>query len=141
MKRLLSIAAEHGVNIKIATLASGVRGFYCKDDNTIYLSRRLTLIEQRCTLAHELGHAYFGHDCSTDWNENQANDFAARILILPREYAAAEYCSTDPEYLADELAVTVEMVSYYQQYALQRIGSRTYVRESHLERTAPRRVA
>lgn len=105
------------------------------------MNRRLVAVERRVTLGHELGHVYWGHDCTTLGAENQANDYAARVLILPHEYASAERVSIDIEHLADELDVTPEVVHHYQRFVLQRFGDRTYARMPHLENTGPRRIA
>lgn len=140
MEPLLAIAAEYGIAVKRATLDPFVRGFYRARDSTIYLNRRLTGVETLCVLAHELGHVFYGHNCTTGTNENQANDYAARLLIRPHEYARAELVSHDAHHIAEELGVTVEMVLHYRKHALRRLGEATYARESPLERTAPRRV-
>lgn len=140
MDRLIAIAAGYQVRVQYATLDHRHRGIYVRDAARIFLSRRLTPLEARCTLAHELGHVYWGHNCSALRFENQANDYACRLLVHPEAYAAAERLYDSIEDIAEELGVTPEMVTYYQRFGLQRLGERTYARESHIERTMPRRV-
>ena len=128
MKRLLAIAAEAGYRVVVATITPGIKGFIDTATHVIYLSRRLTPVELLCTLANELGHAFHGHDCDTPRGEDQANAYACRILIDADRYAAAERLSPYAEDIADELGVTVDVVRHYQQYALQRLGARTWAR-------------
>lgn len=64
------------------------------------------------SLAHELGHAYYndppGHRPE---HEARANRFAARLLISPADYAAAEQLyGSYPSRLAHELGVTVTLI-------------------------------
>ncbi|WP_427870584.1 ImmA/IrrE family metallo-endopeptidase [Leucobacter luti] len=128
MHRLISIAADLGVAVRSATITPGLLGFYDRPTKSIYLSRRLTQVEARCTLAHELGHAYYDHDCSTARTEDQANEYACQLLIDAESYARAERISPYVEDVADELGVTETMVRNYQRFALQRLGLRTYAR-------------
>lgn len=136
MENLLTIAAEYGTQVKLARLDGGIKGFYDPISATIYLSRRLTPAEMRCTLAHELGHVYWGHDCTSPMNENQANDYACRLLIAPEAYAQAEQINSDISFIADELDVLPEYVEHFQTFSLQRLGDKTYAREAHHQRIA-----
>ncbi|MEJ6489759.1 ImmA/IrrE family metallo-endopeptidase [Leucobacter sp. USCH14] len=131
MQRLIALAAEDGLSVQIATITPGIRGFLDLATMTIYLSRRLNPVEMLCTLAHELGHFHYGHDCSSLTAEAQANSYACRILIDPDAYAAAEALSPYLQDIADELGVTVTMVEHYQRHALQKLGERTYARAPH----------
>lgn len=128
MQRLLTTAVEYGVTVRVATITPTLRGFFDPGTSTVYLSRRLTDAEARSTLAHELGHVHYGHDCTTPRTEAQANSYACRLLIDSDAYAKAERIAPHVDHLAEELGVTTEMVRHYQQYALQKLGSRTYAR-------------
>ncbi len=128
MKRLIAIAAGSDFRVRIATITPGIRGFIDYPNRTIYISRRLTPAEMLCTLAHELGHMFHGHDCSRPGAEDQANAYACRLLIAADAYAKAERLSEYVEALADELGVTIEMIHHYQRFALQRVGTKTYAR-------------
>lgn len=136
MQRLLAIAAEFGLRVRVATITPGVRGFNDHSTKTIYISRRLTPVEMLCTLAHELGHYFHGHECSGSREEDQANNYACRALITPEAYAAAERLYPHVIAIADELGVTVEMVEHYQRFALQKLGARTWARAAQRTRKA-----
>jgi Zn-dependent peptidase ImmA (M78 family) len=126
--RLIAIAADAGLRVVISTITPGIKGFIDLAERTIYLSRRLAPIELLCTLAHELGHYFHGHECSTQRAEDQANAYACRLVITPEAYAAAEKLSPHAHDIAEELGVTVDMVLHYQRFALQRLGAKTYAR-------------
>mgnify|MGYP000167464580 CR=1 FL=1 len=76
----------------------GVRGFcqYFQRNNIIYLDERLSEIEQRFVLAHELGHMFLHKrtnaifmDTRTQFNtdkfEKEANTFAVELLVPDTE--------------------------------------------------------
>ena len=110
------VAALMGV--KITTHQGGPKGFYCDRDWLISLRDDLSDIGRRCTLAHELGHAYYRHAPVGGYlgqrQERQADEFAARILISPAEYALAEQIQgTDLYALAEELGVTAHIVEVW----------------------------
>ncbi|MGV3071521.1 ImmA/IrrE family metallo-endopeptidase [Corynebacterium phoceense] len=65
-----------------------------------------------CALAHELGHAHYndppGHH---GMREIRADRFAAKLLVSPTEYAAAEALfGPQPALIANELGVTVKVL-------------------------------
>lgn len=75
---------------------------------------------QRCTLAHEMGHWFHGHDWTRDHDrladERQADQYAAELLISPLEYAIAEQLhGPHPGAIAKELEVTRNLVTLWQQ--------------------------
>ncbi|MGV0399412.1 ImmA/IrrE family metallo-endopeptidase [Corynebacterium segmentosum] len=67
-------------------------------------------------LAHELGHAHYGDPPGHhDPHEHRADRFAARLLISPVKYAAAESIyGPHPATLANELGVTVKVLKTWQ---------------------------
>lgn len=69
-----------------------------------------------CALAHELGHAHYGDPPGHHGaHEIRADRFAARLLISPTEYAAAESIyGPHPATLANELGVTVKVLKTWQ---------------------------
>ncbi|RYE43688.1 MAG: ImmA/IrrE family metallo-endopeptidase [Hyphomicrobiales bacterium] len=97
-------------------LPRGVRGEYRHDERTIALSIQLSRRQAHSTLAHELGHAYYGHLPTDDpvehaKQERMADDYAAQLLITPAEYADAEQqCGTHLASLAYHLDVTPAIV-------------------------------
>ncbi|WP_242500493.1 ImmA/IrrE family metallo-endopeptidase [Bifidobacterium pseudolongum] len=73
-------------------LPSGYEGLYAAGLDLIVLDSRLTDVQRRCVLAHEISHARH-HDagCRCDrWTEQRADMEAAAMLISPMEFAYAE---------------------------------------------------
>lgn len=82
----------------------------------ITLQHGVPEVELLCSLAHELGHAHYndppGHFGA---HEIRADRFAARLLVNPDEYAAAEAIyGPHPARLAHELGVTVKVLKTWQ---------------------------
>lgn len=77
----------------------------------IRVNLRMHESAQVVALAHELGHAHYGHVGDSDLHERQANAYAARLLISADEYARAERI-TGPHAgaIARELGVTTALV-------------------------------
>src|SRR6218665_3225578 len=113
MNTPLQEATRLGIPVDITPLPDGILGYYLHADRRIELTTRLTPIEERCVLAHELGHAHFGHTYDSDRAERQADADAVRLLIDPADFAAAERLNPEPRAMADELDVTVESVELY----------------------------
>lgn len=55
------IAADLGIPILIARLPTNLAGV--TDGSRIWVDDRLTAVERRCTIAHELVHIDAGHNC------------------------------------------------------------------------------
>lgn len=126
MRDLISKAAEFGLRVHASRLPEDTLGFYSPTEARIYFDLSLTPNERRVVIAHELGHAFLGHDGDSATNERLADTYAAELLINPSDYAQLERISPDPHYLADELGVTAGLIAHYQGNCLQRLGSRTY---------------
>lgn len=69
-----------------------------------------------CALAHELGHAHYGDPPGHHGpRETRADRFAARLLISPTEYAAAEAVyGPHPARIATEIGVTKHIIETWQ---------------------------
>lgn len=69
-------------------------------------------------LAHEIGHAWYGHDWRNPHDEGrderQANLYAARLLLSPIEYAIAEALHHHPGAIAKELGISQYLVELWQ---------------------------
>lgn len=130
MRQLLMKAAELGVRVHGAHLPGDMLGSYSPTQRRVYFDLGLTPDERRVTIAHELGHVHYGHDCDSTRNEMQAETYAAHLLIDPAEYARAEAIDAEPNYLAAETGVTVELILHYQLHCIERIGERTYSRQT-----------
>lgn len=138
MNALLDLARKYDVKVVRSALPGNVLGCWLPHQHTIHIDSRLTPTEQRTVLAHELGHVHHGHLCSSmpaikadDANERQADTFAARLLIDPREYAHHERINPDRHEIADELGVTVELVHVYAHHCLTRVRGMTYTHAKH----------
>ena len=94
-------------------LPAGVHGAWLPHLDLIVLADGLHPTRERCTLAHELGHAHYRHPaCRGDVRlERQADRWAANLLISPAEYELAERLyGPHPGALARELGVTTHLV-------------------------------
>lgn len=131
MLELVRFAASQGIELHASHLPEDVLGYYSPDESRIYFDLHLTPNERRVTIAHELGHAHYGHRCDTDRNERQADRFAASLLIDPATYAAAEALTPHPHHLADELGVTVELIEFFEAHCLTRLHGVTYANTRH----------
>ena len=110
---LEQLAAQLGA--AIITHDGGEKGRYY-GHGIISLRRGLGPKNYRCTLAHELAHHALGHDpAASGWvhdrQERQANEWAARRLISPTEYATTETLyGPQLSLIAHELGVTVKVL-------------------------------
>lgn len=129
MRDLLAHAASLGVSVHVAHLQPPHRGFYDHPNRRVIYDFTLTPIERRSVVAHELGHAYYGHVGRVRAQEEAADLYAARLLIHPTEYAAAERISTDVQWIADELQVEPHLVRVFQQH-LVRLEGVTYAKSA-----------
>ncbi|MCK2037450.1 ImmA/IrrE family metallo-endopeptidase [Microbacterium sp. SSW1-49] len=130
MDHLLRLVEESG--LRLVERAGPTRGGYDHSALTIRLAPGMSVRTTTSVLAHELGHATLGHTVSAHpevraRQERRADEWAARLLISPEAYAAAEAVrGPHRASLAFELGVTVELVEAYQRM-LQRIGTSVYV--------------
>jgi Zn-dependent peptidase ImmA (M78 family) len=121
MQELLGLARSHGLTVEwSAALGEYVRGLYEHERRVITLASGLTGAQARATLAHEIGHAWYGHRRTGDPYrdadaERLADEYAARLLIDPIAYAAAEQLvGPHPGAIARELGVTAAVVQVWQ---------------------------
>jgi Zn-dependent peptidase ImmA (M78 family) len=110
---LLGLCGDAGIEVRTARLPSGWLGAYDDPRRRILLARGLTPVEERCVLAHELGHALRMHVGTSATAERAAERFAARILIDPVALRAACAWAHDDVELAEELGVTVDILRAY----------------------------
>lgn len=99
-------------------LSSNLEGGYDATNNRILISDRLTPVQRRCVLAHEISHARH-HDvgCKCDSaTERRADMEAARMLVNQLEYQSAEIIFDGDEYaIARELNVMPWIIQAYKQ--------------------------
>lgn len=114
MDRLIGHAESMGCRVFFLPL-NGYDGFLATPRDII-INSRLHSDYQREVLAHELGHVHYGHDWrhphDRERDERQADNYAARLLISPLEYAAAEYVyGPHAGALAEALQVSTAIIS------------------------------
>ncbi|MCU1438877.1 MAG: ImmA/IrrE family metallo-endopeptidase [Naasia sp.] len=93
-------------------------GYYDDTTRQVVVALGLTMVELRATLAHELSHAYYGHPCSKPAHERMADRRAARLLVDPRAYRAAEAIDPDPHFIAAELGLTPSVIRTWREHWL-----------------------
>lgn len=98
-------------------LPAGVDAMYSDHARMVLVRPGLDPWTYRCTLAHELAHAYFrDEDYGDPRLERRADQWAARMLITPVEYAAAEaIVGSSVGALAYELEVTPETIEVWRE--------------------------
>lgn len=128
MKYLLAHAASMGLSVHATHLEEGTLGLYSHAERRIYFDIRLTPNERRSVIAHEIGHAHYGHVTNGALQERQADIYAARLLISPHAYAALERVNSDQHLIAEELGVTLDLIYTFEAHCLQRLRGVTYAR-------------
>ncbi|WP_407316710.1 ImmA/IrrE family metallo-endopeptidase [Isoptericola halotolerans] len=117
LEDLIAAAEELGVHVKWMDL--GRRAGELRRSGLVLLNHRKSVLTQRCTLAHEMGHWTLGHDWTlyhdVPRDEREADAYAAELLISPVEYALAERTHGEhPGALARELEVTRRLIEVWQ---------------------------
>jgi len=129
VKDLIAHAAQLGVSVHVAHIDGPQRGFYDSERKIVVYDFDLTPIERVCVLAHELGHAFYDHQCRGNASaEDDADYYAARLLIDPEAYAEAERFDPAQAAIADALGVEERLVWVFERRALTRVQGATYVR-------------
>lgn len=124
MEELLTEAAAQGVRVAWRDL--GRRAGEYHSSGLILLNPRRSETTQRVTLAHELGHAHYGHTWTDDQREHEhrerlADRYGARLLVSPAAYAAAErLVGPHAGALARELGVTTRVIETWRAEASRR---------------------
>lgn len=111
---LIDVAQARGYRIRWHR--GGPKAAWIPHKRTITLRVGMDDVTTLCSLAHELGHAQYGDPPGHHGaHELRADRFAARILVSPTEYAAAESIyGPHPSVLAHELGVTVKVLKTWQ---------------------------
>lgn len=128
MRQLISIAAQYGLRVHGAHLDGDKIGSYAPALGRIYFDLSLSYAERRSVIAHELGHHHYGHLCDSSGNEEQADMFAAYLLVEPEWYAELEAINHDAEWIAEEMRVAPWVITDFRRLCLQRLGRVTYTR-------------
>ena len=95
-------------------------GVYDETLKTILIDQRMTDVQKRCTLTHELIHwAHGDQGCGNQIGrqaEHRTQQETAKTLINPIAYQQAEQeCDADPYQIACQLDVTLSVVNTYRE--------------------------
>lgn len=114
IEALIQAAESRGYRIRWHR--GGPKAAWVPRRNTITLRLGMDDATTLCSLAHELGHAHYGDPPGHyGAHEIRADRFAARLLVSPVEYAAAEAIyGPQPQLIANELGVTVKVLKTWQ---------------------------
>lgn len=107
-ERLESRLEELGVSlVERSDLRVDLNACYHDETRSIVVQWGLDPVTRRCAIAHELGHAEFGHDCSSPRAEREADEYAARLLIDNSDVERIAYeTGWSPPEICAELGVT-----------------------------------
>lgn len=87
-------------------------GLWVPEARTILLRPGMRRILERTVLAHELGHAYFGHFDDRPKHERQADRFAAWHLIDCDELREVSETSSDPSAWCHALGFSLRLLRF-----------------------------
>lgn len=106
--RLEELINRAGVRIvETSQLKGDLNACYHAPSQTIIVQWNLDPVTRRCAIAHELGHAHYGHDCSTQRAEIEADDWAAKELLpISMVEPIAIECESSFPLMAAEIGVT-----------------------------------
>lgn len=116
MERLLDLAYEAGFDVQFVSM-SAYSGLLF--DGLILINSNKARLTQRAALAHELGHAHYGHNKlgaphSSPKHELQANRYAAGLLIDENAYRQAAMSFPEVRELARELDVPMKLLELWE---------------------------
>ena len=104
--------------VVVTRLPADYQGAYDAVGGIILISDRLTPRQYSCVLAHEISHArHRDLGCRADrWTERRADIDAARLLINPDDYRAAEQICDNELWLAHELDVMPWVIQAWREH-------------------------
>ena len=107
------------LNVTLTHHEGGGKGYYCHTTRTITTRRGLSVAQYKCTLAHELGHAWHqdtptGNGHYDQRQENRAWQFAANLLRDMQELEnACAWHQGNLAAVADELEITQYLLNFW----------------------------
>lgn len=109
---LETLAHTMGITvIETSKLGSTLNACFHPASQTIFIKIGLDPVTRRCAIAHELGHAHYGHACSTPGAERQADEWAAQQLLNVGDVEAVGLeCEGSAAAMAAELGVTPHLL-------------------------------
>lgn len=112
---LETLAHNMGITvIETSKLGSTLNACFHPPTQTIFIKIGLDPVTRRCAIAHELGHAHYGHDCSTPGAERQADEWAAQQLLDVGDVEVVGWeCEGSAAAMAAELGVTPHLLDLW----------------------------
>ena len=112
---LQNIAERGHINIIETALDGNYMGYYDNSTRTIIVDNTLNPTQYRCTLAHELIHAKYGHTGHSPKTEAKTRRETALWLINIIDYIQAEHIyDSNNTLIGIELNVTQQVLADYQ---------------------------
>lgn len=123
------------ITLLIARLPGTEKGRWYPETDTIVLDDRLTQVERRCTLMHELVHQLRGDDSvDDDWfgrrQERGCDEITARLMIPIEDLGEAQLWGRLPLDLAETLGVDIPTL-------ITRVATLTPQERAYLKQRAP----
>lgn len=116
MEQLFACAEVLGVEVRHSPMEDRA-GVYYDDLKLIVIDPRLSQEVEEFTLAHELGHAYYGHRGESPLEEALADEVAAALLIRSGDMWECSGLSDSSYYAVQELGVSSRAVEAYTRIA------------------------
>lgn len=112
-ENLIRLTEVEGITVEWHS--DGPKGKWIPSRRAISLRHDLSEVQTRCTLAHELGHAHYEHPAGHHpQHENEADKYAAMLLVSASEYALVEQIyGPYPARIAAELGVTQHLLGVW----------------------------
>lgn len=109
---LETLAHTMGITvIETSKLGSTLNACFHPPTQTIFIKIGLDPVTRCCAIAHELGHAHYGHNCSTPGAERQADEWAAQQLLDVGDVETVGLeCEGSAAAMAAELGVTPHLL-------------------------------
>ena len=105
------------LGVQLVRHSGGQKGWYNPRTRTISTRRGMSIIQYKSTLAHELGHAFYGdvttgHGWFDTRTEHRADQYAAHLLITPEDFHDAyTWHGGHLPAIADDLEVTHHLLA------------------------------
>lgn len=114
-ERLETLAESLGVRlVETGRLSPTLNAAFHRPTMTMFVRWGLDPVTRRCAIAHELGHAHAGDECSSPRAEKAADEWAAQQLLdLDEVEEVARDVDHAPAAMAAELGVTPNLLAVW----------------------------
>lgn len=122
-----ALAQDMGITvIETSKLGSSLNACFHPSTRTVFVRLGLDPATRTCAIAHELGHAHYGHSCSMQRAEREADEWAARKLLdYDQVEKAGRECDDSIPAIAAELSVTPKLLRlWFEMYRAGKIQQR-----------------